>query len=63
MSQMGLRYLLSNVHLKFFACTIVKQRFNSFFYHLFQAKFTVLNVGADSNIIECEGIGLDNNGL
>ncbi|PNF30765.1 RNA 3'-terminal phosphate cyclase [Cryptotermes secundus] len=30
---------------------------------LTEAKFTVINVGTDSNIIECEGIGLENNGL
>ena len=29
--------------------------------YVLQAKFTVINDGPDSNIIECEGIGLKNN--
>jgi len=28
--------------------------------YVLQAKFTVINDGPDSNIIECEGIGLKN---
>jgi hypothetical protein len=30
------------------------------FSYVLQAKFTVVNDGPDSNIIECEGIGLKN---
>jgi hypothetical protein len=32
-------------------------------FHLLQAEFNIINVGKDSNIIECEGIGLENNGV
>jgi hypothetical protein len=40
-----------------------KAEIDAVFFYLLQAKFNVINIGRDSNIIECEGIGLENNGV
>lgn len=38
----------------------MQNKYIGVFYHVLQAKFTVISDEADSNIIECEGIGLKN---